>query len=121
VTSIRASIVTGRATSQDNIVLRYLQNARARAPNAEAGFCAVLSDFFADCAEGFVPNSKTYAKGLRIRTPQGRTSKNNENLRTWKSIQRITGKDYGPMPPDFGTPDWAKKQSDARKKLRDAR
>ena len=37
VTSIRASIVTGRATSKDNIVLRYLQNARARAPNAEAG------------------------------------------------------------------------------------
>jgi hypothetical protein len=111
--------VTGRAKPQDNIVYRYLVKCRKRGPprslDVAAGFCAVLSDFVSDCSEGMVPKAATYQKGLKIRAP-GRAGKDNENLRTWKLIQRITGKDYGPMPPDFGTPEWAKKQSDSRKR-----
>ena len=59
---------------QDNIVLRYLEECRARSPSAEAGFCAVLSDFIADSSEGFCPNGATYQKGLKIPAP-GRVSK----------------------------------------------
>jgi hypothetical protein len=94
--------VTGRATPQDNIVLRYLEKCRARSPDAEVAFCAVLSDFLADCSEGLVPDAGTYRKGLKIRAPAKRESKENERLRTWKSVSRITGKDYGPMPADWG-------------------
>jgi hypothetical protein len=74
----------------------------------------VLSDFVSNSSEGFTLKATDYQKGLKIRVP-GRVSKETERLRTWKSIQRITGKDYGPMPPDFGTAGWAKKQRDARK------
>jgi hypothetical protein len=94
-------MVQGRARPQDNIVLRYLEQCRARSPAAEAAFCAVLSDFVADCSEGFVPNSGTYEKALKIRAPAKRASKEVERLRAWKSVSRITGKDYGPMPADW--------------------
>jgi hypothetical protein len=107
--------VTGRATPQDNIVLRYLEKCRERSASVEAGFCAILSDFVAESSEGFCLKATDYQKGLKIRVHAARISAADENLRTWKSIQRITGKDYGPMPPDFGTPGWAKKQRDARK------
>jgi len=90
-----------RAKPQDNIVLRYLEKYRARSPDAEAAFCAVLSDFVADCSEGFVPDSGTYEKALKIRAPRKRESAETERLRTWKAVQRITGKDYGPMPADW--------------------
>jgi hypothetical protein len=110
--------VTGRAKPQDNIVYRYLVKCRKRGPPRSlyvaAGFCAVLSDFVSNSSEGLTLKATDYQKGLKIRVP-GRVSKETERLRTWKSIQRITGKDYGPMPPDFGTPGWAKKQRDARK------
>jgi hypothetical protein len=99
--------------TQDNIVYRYLVKCRARSLDAEAGFCAVLSDFVADCSEGFTPKSGTYEKALKIRAPAKRNSAASEKLRTWKMIGRVTGKDYGPMPADFGTPGWAKKQRDA--------
>jgi hypothetical protein len=107
--------VTGRATPQDNIVLRYLEKCRERSESVEAGFCAVLSDMVAASSEGFTLEATDYQKVLKIRVHAARISAADENLRTWKSIQRITGKDYGPMPPDFGTPGWAKKQRDARK------
>jgi hypothetical protein len=94
-----------RAKSQDNIVWRYLETCRVRSRGAERGFCAVLSDFVADCSEGFTPKSGTYEKALKIRVP-GCVSAEAEKLRTWKSISRVTGKDYGPMPADFGTPGW---------------
>ena len=42
--------VTGRATPQDNIVLRYLEKCRERSASVEAGFCAILSDFVAESA-----------------------------------------------------------------------
>ncbi|SRR6266851_1216047 len=100
---------------QDNIVLRYLHECRSHSPSAEAGFCAILSDFVSDCSEGFVPKAATYQKGLKIRVPGPRISALDKKRRTWKALQRITGQDYGPMPPDFGTPGWAKKQRDARK------
>jgi hypothetical protein len=103
-----------RAKPQDNIVWRYLETCRARSRGAERGFCAVLSDFIADASDGFVPDAEVYGKALKIEVPGG-VSAAAENRRTWKSIQRITGEDYGPMPPDFGTPGWAKKQRDARK------
>jgi hypothetical protein len=106
--------VTGRATPQDNIVLRYLEKCRGRSASVEAGFCAILSDLVAESSEGFTLKATDYQKGLKIRVP-GRVSKEAERLRTWKSVARITGQDYGPMPPDFGTPGWAKKQRDARK------
>jgi hypothetical protein len=105
--------VTGRATPQDNIVLRYLEKCRERSASVEAGFCAVLSDFVSNSSEGFTLKATDYQKGLKIRVP-GRVSAATEHLRTWKTIQRVTGQDYGPMPPDFGTPGWAKKQRDAR-------
>ena len=107
-------LVTGRATPQDNIVYRYLVKCRARSMDVAAGFCAVLSDFVSNSSEGFTLKATDYQKGLKIRVP-GRVSKETERLRTWKSVARITGQDYGPMPPDFGTPGWAKKQRDARK------
>jgi hypothetical protein len=107
--------VTGRATPQDNIVLRYLEKCRERSASVEAGFGAVLSDFVSNSSEGFTLKATDYQKGLKIRVPDVRVSKETERLRTWKSIQHITGNDYGPMPPDFGTPGWAKKQRDARK------
>lgn len=106
--------VTGRATLQDNVVLRYVEKCRERSASVEAGFCAILSDFVATSSEGFCLNASDYQKGLKIR-PGPRISKEAERRRTWKSIQRITGEDYGPMPGDFGTPGWAKKQRDARK------
>jgi hypothetical protein len=53
--------------------------------------------------------------GLKIRVRAPRISAADKNRRTWKFIQRITGKGYCPMPPGFGTPGWAKKQRDARK------
>jgi hypothetical protein len=106
--------VTGRAKPQDNIVYRYLVKCRERSLDVTAGFCAVLSDFVSNSSEGFTLKATDYQKGLKIRVP-GRGSEEVERLRTWKSIQRITGQDYGPMPPDFGTPGWAKKQRDARK------
>ena len=106
--------VTGRAKPQNNIVYRYLVKCRGRSLDVAAGFCAVLSDFVAESSEGFCLKASEYQKGLKIRAPARRISKEAERLRTWKSIQRVTGKDYGPMPPDFGTPGWAKKQRDAR-------
>jgi hypothetical protein len=106
--------VTGRAKPQNNIVYRYLVKCRARSLEAQARFCAVLSDFVSNSSEGFTLKAADYQKVLKIRLP-GRVSKEAERLRTWNSIQRITGTDYGPMPPDFGTPGWAKKQRDARK------
>jgi hypothetical protein len=105
--------VTGRAKPQNNIVYRYLVKCRGRSLDVAAGFCAVLSDFVAESSEGFCLKASDYQKGLKIRVP-GRVSEEVERLRTWKSIQRITGRDYGPMPPDFGTTGWAKKQRDAR-------
>jgi hypothetical protein len=99
---------------QDNIVLRYLDECRARSRNAEAGFCAVLSDFVADCSDGLIPKAGTYQKALKIRAPGRGISAADKNRRTWKLIQRITGS-RDPMPHDFGTPGWAKKQRDARK------
>jgi hypothetical protein len=109
-------MVTGRAKPQNNIVYRYLVKCRGRSLplDVAAGFCAVLSDFVSNSSEGFTLKATDYQKGLKIRVP-GRVSKEVERLRTWKTIQRVTGKDYGPMPPDFGTPGWAKKQRDARK------
>jgi hypothetical protein len=38
----------GLPAKQDNIVLRYLEKCRERSPDAEAGFCAVLSDLISD-------------------------------------------------------------------------
>src|ERR1700680_2305242 len=105
--------VTGRATPQDNIVLRYLEKCRERSASVEAGFCAILSDLVAESSEGFTLKATDYQKRLKIRVHVPRISGADENLRTWKMIQRITGEDYGPMPPDFGTPGWAKKQRDA--------
>jgi hypothetical protein len=93
--------VTGRAKPQNNIVYRYLVECRGRSLDVAAGFCAVLSDFVANSSEGFTLKATDYQKGLKIRVP-GRVSKETERLRTWKSLQRITGKDYGPMPPDWG-------------------
>ena len=93
--------VTRRATPQDNIVLRYLEQCRARSPDTAAGFCAVLSDMVAGCSEGLIPDSGNYQKGLKILVPRKRESKENKRLRTWKSVSRITGKDYGPMPADW--------------------
>jgi hypothetical protein len=88
---------------QNNIVLRYLEESRERSPDAAAGFCAVLSDFVADCSEGFVPNAANYQKGLKIRLPKPvAISQDAERLRAWKAVQQITGKDYGPMPADWG-------------------
>src|ERR1700682_3973421 len=81
----------------------------------QPGFCAILSDLVAESSEGFTLKATDYQKGLKIRVHAARISAVDEKLRTWKSIQRITGEDYGPMPPDFGTPGWAKKQRDARK------
>jgi hypothetical protein len=105
----------GLPAKQDNIVLRCLEKCRERSASVEAGFCAVLSDFISNSSEGFTLKATDYQKGLKIRVHAARISAADENLRTWKSIQRITGEDYGPMPPDFGTPGWAKKQRDARK------
>jgi hypothetical protein len=113
--------VTGRAKPQNNIVYRYLVKCRGRSLDVAAGFCAVLSDFVANSSEGFTLKATDYQKVLKIRAHAARISAADENLRTWKSIQRITGEDYGPMPPDFGTPGRAKKQRDARKKQPDAR
>ncbi len=107
--------VTGRAKRQYSIVYAYLVKCRARSLDAQAGFCAVLSDFVSNSSEGFTLKATDYQKELKIRLPAGRVSEKVERLRTWKSIQRITGKNYGPMPPDFGTAGWAKKQRDARK------
>jgi hypothetical protein len=104
-----------RTQPQDNIVLRYLETCRALSPAAEAAFCAVLSDFVADCSEGFVPDSGTYEKVLEIRAPRKHERAETERERTWKMIGRLAGKDYGPMPPDFGTPEWLEKQRNARK------
>ncbi len=106
--------VTGRTKPQYSIVYAYLVKCRGRSLGVAAGFCAVLSDFVSNSSEGFTLKATDYQKGLKIRVP-GRVSEKVERLRTWKSIRRITGKDYGPMPPDFGTPGWAKKQRDARK------
>ena len=106
--------VTGRAKPQYSIVYAYLVKCRARSLDVAAGFCAVLSDFVSNSSEGFTLKATDYQKGLKIRVP-GRVSEKVDRLRTWKSIQRITGQDYGPMPPDFGTAGWAKKQRDARK------
>jgi hypothetical protein len=94
-------MLPGRTQPQDNIVLRYLEQCRARSPAAEAAFCAVLSDFVADCCEGFVPDSGTYEKAFTILGPSKRECAENERLRTWKLVQRMTGKDYGPMPDDW--------------------
>ena len=107
--------VEGRATPQDNVVLRYLRECRAHSPSAEARFCAILSDFVADCSEGIVPKAETYQKGLKIRAPGRGISAADDHRRTWKLMQRITGR-RDPMPVGFGTPEWAEKQSDARKR-----
>jgi hypothetical protein len=106
--------VAGRASPQDNVVLRYLHECRARSVSVEAGFCAILSDFVADCSEGMVPKAETYQKGLKIRAPGRGISAADNNRRTWKLMQRITGS-RDPIPAGFGTPEWAKKQSDAHK------
>ena len=107
-------LVTGRAKPQYSIVYAYLVKCRARSLDVAARFCAVLSDMVGSCSEGMVPKAGTYQKGLKIRLPAGRVSEKVKRLRTWKNIQRITGKDYGPMPAGFGTPGWAKKQRDVR-------
>jgi hypothetical protein len=91
---------------QDNIVMRYLHECRTRSPSAEAGFCAVLSDFVADSSDGFCPNAATYQKGLKISVPR-RVSKAVKNRRAWKAVQRITGRD-DPMPPGWGKSQAAK-------------
>jgi hypothetical protein len=106
--------VTGRAKPQDNIVYRYLVKCRGRSLDVAAGFCAILSDFAADCSEGLVPKAGTYQKALKIRAPGRGISAADKNRRTWKLMQRITGS-RDPMPVGFGTPGWAKKQRDARK------
>jgi hypothetical protein len=93
-------MVQGRTQPQDNIVWRYLETCRARSRGAERGFCAVLSDFVADCSEGFVPDSETYEKALKIRAPAKRKSAETERVRTWKAVQRLTG-NAAPMPADW--------------------
>ena len=92
--------VTRRAKPQDNIVYRYLVKCRERPLDVQAGFCAVLSDFVADCSEGLVPDSGSYEKALKIRAPARRVSKETEALRTWKLVQRIAGR-AAPMPADW--------------------
>jgi hypothetical protein len=93
-------MIEKRPKPQHNVVHHCLQRCREHSPDTEAAFCAVLSDFVADCSEGFVPNSRTYQKALKIRVPAGTVSKETERLRTWKAIKRLTG-DAGPMPSDW--------------------
>jgi hypothetical protein len=73
---------------------------RASSLDAQAGFCAVLSDFVSDCSEGFTPNAATYQKALKIRVPGRRVSKETARLRTLKAAQRLTG-NTAPMPADW--------------------
>jgi hypothetical protein len=47
---------------QDNIVLRFLQRAQAAGPQAEAGFCAALSDVLALTVGGTPVDVMPYAK-----------------------------------------------------------
>jgi hypothetical protein len=107
--------VTGRAKPQNNIVYRYLVKCRARSLEAQARFCAVLSDFVSNSSEGFTLKAADYQKVLKIRVPGRGITATDDHRRTWKLMQRITGS-RDPMPIGFGTPEWAKKQSDARKR-----
>lgn len=43
-----------------NIVLEYLQRAHQESPEAQASFCAVLSDFLSICCAGAVPEAGRY-------------------------------------------------------------
>jgi hypothetical protein len=47
-------------TQQQNILLQYLDAARAQGRDVEAGFAAVLTDFVAACRLGIVPNTENY-------------------------------------------------------------
>ena len=44
-----------------NIMLEYLERARAAGPDVEAGFCALLSDYVSLCCAGSVPEVDNYA------------------------------------------------------------
>jgi hypothetical protein len=94
-------IKQGQTKPQFNIVYHYLTKCRARSLDAQAGFCAILSDFVADCSEGFVPDSKAYQKDLKLRMPTRiKIEPATERTRTWKAVQRLTGS-TDPMPADW--------------------
>jgi hypothetical protein len=50
-----------------NVLAEYLKKARDMGPDAEAAFCAVLSDFVAICCQGSVPEVSWYAEQYKAR------------------------------------------------------